>query len=85
MKIERDSNTLHEISLVLCSALPWIICEQNDDLTFNSFHWFIEKIHLSVWDALLNYNRIECHDTLKNLEKAHDVAYIDILGGFDKV
>lgn len=65
----------HRIWLFLCSGLTWIIWKQWNDMIFNSIDWPIEKTWQHVWDARLDYGRIERQRTLKALEKAHDVAF----------
>ena len=37
------------------------------------------------WDALHDYGRIEWQRTLSDLEKAHDVAYQDVINKFDVI
>ena len=43
-------------------------------------HWKTCQI---IWDALQDYERIEWKQSLRDLEKALDVAYHDILNKFD--
>ena len=54
------------------------------DLVFNNLQWPVEKTQQVAWDTLHDYGRIECKQTLEDLEKALDVAYQDILNEFDK-
>ena len=60
-------------------GLPWIILRQYNDLRFNKLQWPIEKTSQIIWDALQDYRRIEWKQMLRDLEKALDVAYHDIL------
>ena len=50
--------------------------------TFNYMQWPIEKTSQVIWDALLDYGRIECKRTLMDLEKAPYVAYGTFLTNF---
>ena len=43
----------------------------------------IEKQHQVIWEAIHDYGMIEWKRTLEDLEEALDVAYQDILNGFD--
>ena len=45
-------------------------------------HW--ENLQ-AVWNALQDYGMIEWKQALLDLEKARDVAYQDILKGFDSI
>ena len=63
----------------------WIIWQQQNDLVFISFQWYVEKTHQVVWDSMLGYGRLECQCTLLDLNKASDVAYEDVLNEFDSV
>jgi hypothetical protein len=69
----------------LRSGIPWIIWRQRNDLIFNKLQWPIEKTSQIIWDALQDYGRIEWKWTLRDLEKAPDVAYHDILDKFDLI
>lgn len=51
----------------------------------NALQWHVEKIHHVVWDSLYVYNRIECQQALKDLEKTPNIAYEDALKKFDLV
>ena len=53
----------------------------NDEI-FVKVQWPIEKTPRIIWDALQDYGRIEWKRMLKDLEKAPDVAYQDILKDF---
>ena len=41
--------------------------------------WPIEKTRQVIWDSLQYYGRIEWKRTMRDLEKALDVAYHDVL------
>jgi hypothetical protein len=43
------------------------------------------KTHQFVWDSLLDHDRLEWQQTLDDLENALDVAYQDVLKGFDSI
>lgn len=45
----------------------------------------VEKILHIIWGVLLDYDKIEWQQTLKDLERAPDVAYDDVLKKFDLV
>ena len=45
----------------------------------------MEKTHQVVCDALLDFGRIEWKMTLKDLEKAPDIDYNDVVKEFDAV
>jgi hypothetical protein len=75
----------NRIWFFLRSGLPWIIWRQRNDLIFNKLQWPIEKTRQIIWDALQDYGRIEWKRTLRDLEKAPDVAYHDILNNFDLI
>jgi hypothetical protein len=51
----------------------------------NFISWPGEKTQRHVWNAFLDYGSIDWQKTLTDLEKAPDVAYGDVLEGFDKV
>ena len=71
--------------LFLRSGLPWIIWRQRYDLISNRLQWSIEKTLQIIWDTLQDYGRIEGKWTPRDLEKAVDVAYHDILNNFDLI
>ena len=43
----------------------------------------MEKTHQVLWDSLLDNDRLEWQRTLTDSEIAPDVAYEDVLKGFD--
>ena len=70
--------TLQQFSHIwffLKSSLTCIIWRQQNGLVFNNLHWPIEKIRQVIWDTLHDYANIEWKQTLRELEKAPDVAY----------
>lgn len=50
-------------------GLPWIVWRQWNDLILNNKAWPIEKMHHVVWDALLDFGRLEWQHTLKDPKK----------------
>ena len=52
---------------------------QQNDMFFNNMQWPIEKTRQVIWDSLQYYGRIEWKRTMRDLEKALDVAYHDVL------
>ena len=75
----------NHIWFFLRSGFPWIVWHQQNELVFNALQWTIEKMHKMNWDALHDYGRIEWQRTLSDLEKAHDVAYQDVINKFDVI
>ena len=59
----------HYLRRMRDGGLLWIIQKQRNDLIFNSFYWSVEKTQHIVWDALLNYGRIEWQRALPRLSK----------------
>lgn len=52
--------------------------KQRNDVTFSSLHWYVEKTHWIIWDALLDY-MVGSSDKglLKILRNTLDVGYYD--------
>lgn len=52
-------------------------------MIFNNILWPLEKVRQVVEDPMMDYGRIEWKHTIRDLAKAPDIAYDDILDNFD--
>ena len=81
----QNSQLFRSHLVFLRSGLLWILWRQQNDLVFDNVQWPIEKTRQIIWDALQDYGMIEWKRTLRDLEKALDAAYDDMLNEFQLI
>jgi exonuclease III len=78
-------NSVKKIWFLIRGIALWCIWLARNDVVFNKVFWTEQRIHMHIWEQLLDYGRLEWAKTLKKLGSAPPEQHSNFLHSFDSV
>lgn len=78
-------NGVKKIWFLIRGIALWCNWLVRNDVVFNRVFWSEQRIHMRIWEQLLDYGRLEWAKTLKKLCSAPPEQHSNILCSFDSV